>query len=410
MPKPIQLNTYSRLGAPNVTSTISVDEWLNQIKSSEHTELIITARKYSKDSVPYNAVKSALPCVTYNFLFDGYKNNNNIESSTGLLYIDIDEVSFNIEHLDKTKIFAYYKSFGGNGYVILVQVDGLTVQNYNDTYHYILNQLNLLEFYDRGAAKATQFNVLSYDEDIFINPDSFVFSAIQKVPNPCIIEKKGKAYTKRLGNFSNTIRFNDIDEITIDSNYSVFPEGKEIVKCFMPIKPITANRNNSLLAYCNNLIYLNPDLSIEATSTIMEKVNNIICNVPVDKSQLIRIVNSVFRYKENGTLTPIKFNKKRMVIFNKKFDAKPIEKLIIAGGEINKLKSKKSKQKIYDSLENWNFDSLGKITQIKLIAVSQLNKKTVRKYWSEFKDYVKLLNHENKIPSVDNKVINTLIS
>lgn len=133
-----QINVYQNLKNPNVESTITVENWLNMIQSSEHSELIRVARMYPKGSVQYNAIKSTLPCVTYNFLFDCYKKNSNIISSTGLLYVDIDGVDFDINMLDKTKIFAYYKSFGGNGFGILIKVNGLTIDNFTNTYQFIL--------------------------------------------------------------------------------------------------------------------------------------------------------------------------------------------------------------------------------------------------------------------------------
>lgn len=162
------------------------------------------------------------------------------------------------------------------------------------------------------------------------------------------------------------------------------------------MKKVSINRNNILLAYCNNFVYLNPQLDIDDTIEMMQNVNNYMCLNPVSIAQIERIVKSVFKYKEDGTLQPIIFNKKRKVIFNKEFKAKPLEKLIIAGKEINKLKVESSKQKLYDTLETWDFDELGKITQSKVIKTSTLCRNTVQKYWSEFKEYVSILNNEYK--------------
>lgn len=409
-----QINVYQNLKNPNVESTITVENWLNMIQSSEHSELIRVARMYPKGSVQYNAIKSTLPCVTYNFLFDCYKKNSNIISSTGLLYVDIDGVDFDINMLDKTKIFAYYKSFGGNGFGILIKVNGLTIDNFTNTYQFILEDLNLSFYYDKEAVKATQYNVLSFDSDLFINVNCHIYEAIKNTPSPYVIEKNKIAYTKGLGEYESIhkIRFNNLNEIPIDGDYNVFSEGVDVIKCFIPMKQIKTGRNNSLLGYCNNLVYLNPWLCLEETMKIMQKVNIHMCSNPVDVKHLNRIVTSIFKYKEDGTLSPIFYHKKRKVIFNRDFKAKPIEKLIIAGKEMNKLKATQSQKRIYDALENWNFEEYGKITQLKVITVTKLNEKTVEKYWKLFKEYVTTLNNEfktNKAPSgKENIEIDTL--
>lgn len=407
----ILLDSYENVYNPTIQSTQDVLLWLNQIKHSDYSERIQLARKEPKGSSLYDSTKKSLPCVTYNFNFNKSKKNSNIIASTGLLYIDIDDESFNHDLLDKQKVFACYKSFGGKGFGILVRVDGVTLNNYKDTYISIIEQLDLMNYYDKGAVKATQYNVLSYDNDIFINVDSFIFSSVINDPKPYVREKKQKTtYTQGVGSFSETLKFNDIDNIPIQGDYEVFCEGIDIVKCFIPMKKVTINKNNTLLAYCNNLVYLNPQLSFDDTIVMIQNVNDYMCFNPVSVPHIERIVKSVFKYKEDGTLQPIVFNKKRKVIFNKEFKAEPLEKFIIAGNEMNKLKSASSKQKLYKTLEDWNFESLGKITQSKVIKASTLCRNTVQKYWGEFNEYVIALNNENTTSKLSVKQFDESIS
>ena len=159
-----------------VNSTIDVTQWLDMIKEKSPTaEMIIRARQ---NPDMYDDIKRSIPCVTYNFKYNGYKRDENIEHSTGILYIDIDAPDFEVNNLDKSKVFSFYHSFGGQGYAILVKVLGLTPNNFKETYQYIVEDLGLKDYVDRRAIKPSQFNVLSYDEDLFLNMNSSVFPSI----------------------------------------------------------------------------------------------------------------------------------------------------------------------------------------------------------------------------------------
>lgn len=407
-----QVNLYDNIKSPQVNSTISVNEWFAMIRTSEHTNLITAAREYPKGSPQYDGIKSIIPCVTYNFRFKNNKSNDNIESGSGLLYIDIDDPLFDPSQLDLSKVYAYYRSFGGVGYCIVVKVYDLTLNNYKSTYQSVLDQLGIACYHDKGAVKPTQFSVLSFDPDIYINELSFVFTAVEKDPNPFVIGEEKGTYTQGLGTSNNQnshqgIRFHDLDRLNIKDEYQVFPEGIPITKCFIPKNVVMQRRNDHLIAYCNNLVYLNPLLSYEATFTIMANVNTYMCQTPVDSNQLRSLVKSVFDYKEKGTLCAKVSPKLRKIVFSKECNMTATEKLLIAGKEINKLRSHQSKQKIYDAIEDWDH-GLGKITQMSVVKATGLNKKTVQKYWSEFKGYVGDLNREAaKAPSTKSLDTNT---
>ena len=182
----MQINYYSNVTHPNVLSVIQTSNWLDKIKASEYSETITQARN---GALPYESTKLSLPCVTYNFLFIGYKKTENIISATGLMYIDIDIPEFDLNILDTSKVYSYYKSFGGVGYAIIVKVDGLSQNNFKSTYLNICKELGIVEYIDTNAIKSTQFNVLSYDENIFINENPYVFSSTLNSPHSIVIEK-----------------------------------------------------------------------------------------------------------------------------------------------------------------------------------------------------------------------------
>ena len=386
----IQINTYENITNPSVVSNISITQWLNKIKYSTYTDKIIQARHNPE---VYDTTKASLPCVTYNFQYKGYKNTNNTLQSTGVIYIDIDNPEFDIHTLDKSKVYSYYHSFGGHGYAILARVSGVTLDNFRSTYAGIVQDLGIQQYVDIQAAKATQYNIISYDDNLFINDNAFTYSGISAPPS-IVRREERKAYTIDGGAKSISIRFDNIDEIPVEGEYVVNWEGYDNIRCFMPIRKIKKNRNNTLVAYCGNLVYLNPEISFEKAYGILSKVNDRICETPVDGNHLLRIVKSVFKYKEDGTLKPIYYRKKRKIVFCQHSELTRDEKLEICRDEITKHWKDKSTQKLYDIIESWDFDKYGKIAQRKVYSHHPISQKTVEKYWKSFKELVSYLNND----------------
>jgi len=408
--KSLLINTYENIGKPTIKSTKSVYDWFKLISKSDYSGTITLAREGNFD---YDTVKKSIPCITYNFLYDGYKKDSNLISSTGLMYIDIDESSFNINLLDTSKVLAYYTSFGGKGYAIIVRVDGLVKSNFESTYKAVIEQLGLTDFVDKNAIKASQFNVLSYDEDIFINPNPYIFKSIEpsidtlnkNTPLPSVIRKKKKHIHTEGGYNSEPLRFDDIDRIEVIGDYIVNWEGFENIKCTTPFRKKfkAGTRNNFLLSNCNNFVYLNPKANMKATETILDIANKRACEPPVEPSQIKRIVKSIFKYKNDGTLKPHISPRKRKIVFDKGCNYTPLEKLRICGMEWNKQQGVTTIFKLYNILEEWDFKTYGKISQPKIYKNNPISKKTVEKYYKieiednyTFKDFVVDLNREFK--------------
>lgn len=389
---PYSINTYKCVKKPTVVSTLSIDNWFDQIKQSDYSEQIIKARHGQLD---YEATKKSLPCVTYNFLFNGYKTDANASSSTGLMYIDIDHPSFDISTIDPKKVYSYYKSFGGSGYAIIVKVLDLTLENFKASYLNITNDLGITDYIDIQAIKPSQFNVLSYDKDIFINTDSFIYASA--ATPPIVYREREKAYTVDGRAEFKQLRFDNLNEINIEDDYIVNWEGYLYIKCFLPIKKVKNNRNNFLLSYCNNLVYLNPNITLKKTIQILRAVNLKACEKPVDEKHLLRVANSIHKYNQAGTLNPIYFNKLRKIVFSSSCKLTRDEKLEICRVELAEKRTQGSKDKIYDIIEGWDFKRLGSITQRKVYRHNPISKKTVEKYWNDFKTTIELINQRHKL-------------
>ena len=151
-----------------------------------------------------------------------------------------------------------------------------------------------------------------------------------------------------------------------------------------------------LLSYVCNYVSLNPLFRREKVLQTIRNVNNIACTIPCDDTQLLRIVNSIFKQKEEGKLTPKYWSKTRKIVFRANSALSYDEKMSIVRKEVAKKWKDISEQKIYRILENWDFSTYGKISQRKIYHSFNISSKTVEKYWPVFKEYVAELNNANK--------------
>lgn len=403
MAKQYLVNTFKSYKGTSIVDTINVTAWLDLIRESDYSSTIQLAREGKLD---YETIKRSLPATTFNFLFNSTKKNKDIKASTGLMYIDVDDSDLDILSLDKSKIFACYKSFGGKGLGILVQVEGIELSNFKSFYESIINDLGLSNFYDKNAVKATQPNVLSYDPNLYYNSNSFIYSSsnlhIQNTPPSHVRKKEKKAYTDDGGvnqesewindNIEHVVRYDNLGEIPIEGEYEVNWDGWDYIVCSFPFKKVTKGKNNYFLTYTNNLVYLNPWITKGHALSMIRKVNLMACEVPMLESQLVRIVDSIFNYKSDGSLKPQYHWKKRFIVFNKSCKLSREEKNVIVRKENSTRRTDLSTQKLNDIIDDWDWEKYGKIVQDKVIDNHPISKKTVEKYWRHFKSFIKDLN------------------
>lgn len=406
--KDTEINVYEKINKPQVKKNIKLEEWFNEIKQNDFTDIFAEARRIGKkdqfgnSNDRYNQLKERVPCVTYNFTFDKYKLDKNIISSTGILYFDVDtedkkNKDFDISNLDTSKILAYYKSFGGNGYAILVRVKGLNQANFFNSYNHILSELKIENYFDKNARKKNQYNVLSYDKDIFINYNSFEFDVTNFTNTDkgfAPQSKKHLGYNKQIysserGVDSNTqIRFNNfLDLIDFEEkSYVRYKEGISVIECKLPYTKIEDGfRNRLLMFYCINYVYLNPFLDFESVFKTMQTLNSKSCLTPLQTNEIRGIVKSIIRYRDEKTLKPLETI--RFIIPNPKFKG-----IINRRKEVLSLMAKNKTERSLDKLNNiiakWNWKDYCKISQRKVYENHNISKKTVEKYWKEVKDIV----------------------
>lgn len=401
-----RVNTFQGCKKPTVQELISVEEILEIIKNgNEYLPVIEKARKIGKGNDGYDDIKTnKILTSRFNFQYKDYAVDDNIVAPTGLIYIDADDADTIPE---SEYVFAKWRSLSNTGYAVLVKVGNLTVTNFQEIYNHLSEVIGIKS--DPGARSPNQQNVLSYDSNLYHNPDSLIYSYIEKEEIKKVSFSDIKKEKK--GIVSKDTFFKNEDEVkyrndTIgdyfkgefaDVAFRFFDEEKtKICQPFTPFKSIIkeGQRNLIMLSYLSMYASLNPNCDKEFLLKMSNYMNNKM-HPKLPKSEISTIISNIFKRKKSGSLE-MYFNKERRILFNPNMKFTPKEKCQIRGREMGNFRSNKTRQLIYDTIESWDFEANGKITAEKVANISKKSLTTIKRYWSEFKDYVKDLNTSNK--------------
>lgn len=383
------INYYKNVKNPSVQYNIELNDWLNKIKSGEFKDNINLLRSLNKSSHDFNSLKLNLPCVTYNFFYNSYKKDENIVSSTGYIFIDIDNLSFSLSKSIQHKVYACYKSVSNNGVHLIVKASNIQKDISNDDfsnfYKSIVNDLGISNIVDISAVKRSQFSIISYDEDLYLNTNSIVYEYTNtplKVTNfNTIIKEEEKSISYlRGGNIKYT---NLYDIVDIDSGYSVFKDGIYETKSYLIGKVKRGNRQNFFSSYCNNLICLNKGITKGDVYNILSNINNNHCEEPLPKYDLIKIIN--YKFKNIDNLEPIKFKKPRKIVFAKNSEYSTKEKRQIVAKVVGSFRTDNKLKELESIIFNWNVEKYGKISQSKIYSNFKISKNFVEKHYNKFK-------------------------
>jgi len=377
------ISCFKNIKNPKVLDEIDIYDFLECVRRPEQEtkNLIDKAREFkaNRQVELYYKIKGKLPCFTLNFSFDNRKNNKTIKAPTGFIYIDVDN-QLDVD-LSNNLVFASWKSLSALGRGVLVKVEGLTLDNFKTTYLSIARSINI--YADKHAAKATQYTIHSYDEDIYINYDSTTWYVKEEVKNTptTSIYKKEKKDTSVPGE-KYEIRYNKIADLDFNGkDYLFFPDEKlAIPEAYIPSVIRVGARNQILSAFAYQIRALNPDQPEEGFKQYIMRVNRSRCTEPLKENEVIRIVSKILKLE---FLEPI-YNSPRRIIFSPKSTLTNGEKSKMTNKYLGMLRSNKTKFKIKECLDNWNTLELGKVTQKKLALESGKNIKTIQKYYKEF--------------------------
>ncbi|MFC6097680.1 BT4734/BF3469 family protein [Flavobacterium qiangtangense] len=381
------INKFKNVKSPQVIDNMNIDSFFTIIKNGdENISNIKKAREFGKGSDGYSKIKSTLlPTFRFNFQFKHSANNANIMASTGLIYIDIDNVDF-IPWSAHT--FAAWQSLSTKGYSILVKVENLNIHNFSETYNNIATLLGIDA--DRNAGKITQQTVLSFDENIYINKNSLIYKANDSKVSSLVNKKKEESLCRN--DTSENLRFNNIDEYFQDDNTYLFFENEKVKICepFVPRKVEVGGRNTAVFTVISQLAVLNPSLNMDELIRLAKSYNERFCP-KLEYRELSAVVRSVVKMRKDGNLY-INLNKERRFLFNPKFKISHSQKMLIVNQKMGAVKREATEQKIYDVIESWGFEKLGLINQKKVSDEANLSIATIKRYWKLFKEFVGELN------------------
>ena len=189
---------------------------------------------------------------------------------------------------------------------------------------------------------------------------------------------------------------NASDFVTNGEQYQIFPEGIMVCQINLPRNIEYGKREKFLFSIGKTFLSLNPELNFNLMYSYLSSINAIqaIISTPLTSTSITRVCNMIFDLRDKeGELTPVP-NKLRKIIFNDKLNLSKKEKMQIINSEMGLLKKEKTKEIIYQAIESW--DKPNKITIKGIVEIVEMSERTVKTYWSEFKEYVKELNQDIK--------------
>ncbi|WP_204345550.1 hypothetical protein [Psychroserpens algicola] len=377
-----------------VQGSITPEQFISLVKDgSEYSNKILAAREiYKTNSEGYTSFKlTNLPCYSLNFTFNKIRSNDTIKRASGYIYIDIDD---NVEiELGNPLIFASWLSLSGHGRGVLVKVDGLNKANFSNTYNDISSELNINS--DKGARKTTQVNVLSYDPYLYLNNNSDTFIAISKKDHYSIKKTKNTIGTV-MGSEYHNLRFDNIDELieNVEFDGEVIYDFKQKIKyadAYIPFGGYQEGyRNNGLCGYAYQVRALNPKVNLKTLYNLLKIVNQEQCHPPLHNFKIRKITESVMKIKN----IPAIMNKTRRYVYSKDYQLSVSQRKSEMMKLINKGRIEKSKMIIERTIYDWDFETMGKITQKGIQSITNQSLNTIKKYYHLYKSEIQRLNIE----------------
>lgn len=413
----ILLNNYTNIFTPAVTGTITTSLWFEKITSTDYLpqinkarelKLVYNSSKTSKNKEAYDKVKKSLPAVSWNGIFELNRDNSNFIKGTGFIYIDVDHADFSINNIDKTKIYAYHKSVGNMGYAIICACPNITALNYESTFLSIINDLDISQYVDMSAKKLTQSSILSHDPNLYINDNAFVYNSVEpfkykNIPNHFISNKKKEhnevaGYKNDLQKVieQNNIVYNNIGSFEFHGNDTIhnWEERFDYVECYKPFHKVSDGRKRTMMNYIRNLVWLNPNIDYYKVMNSSKFVSKEISENPLPDELIEKFVTLILYQNSQGTLTP-KITKK-IILFNPASKLNTEAKQKLWGATASAQYALKGTERLFQILKNWNFELFGKLSIQSVATNSDMNKKTVAKYWSNFKESITNQNNNNQ--------------
>lgn len=348
----------------------NLEEFINLIKNDKpENEMIFKLRKLERECPEFDDIKkNKIPCAVLHFNYsNGYINSKNTLSETGYLYFDIDETTEEIEaQLQQNEyVAAYWKSVSGRGYGFVVNVLGITLENYKSVFSKVAEMLELP--IDNQAKSVDRLTVLSYDPNAYYNPNAicievnklgiFTSENKQNFRNIIIKDIHNKVYNVME---SPKVRYNNFDEVIAnrefdfeDGFYDCKDDKVPYTQAFIPKKIKKGNREKSLSLFCKNFVGLNPDIGKEYLKKQMIHINNHNMEEPLNLKEFNVIIDKCWKCRKAENL--INNREKRFVFENPNLPIEEKRKIVMdCINQGRRAKTKIKEDLIKGILENWD--------------------------------------------------------
>jgi len=379
-------NTFQNISNPKVQTLTDIPTILGLIKNNPHKKEIERGRLYTKGHLIYDGIKNSLPTFTPNGCFTTKRSVKTLHELSGYIYLDIDSSEVNSETFHKLPwIYSYWKSFGGMGYNLLVYVSGLTSDNFK-------NHWSSLEWYfkqmkttiDPHCRDISRQSVISYDPDIYINPNVIPYIIPTDFYNSIITNPITSVCDTLITEYNPTeqiiIKYQTTLDCYNDLDCIVIPDGKEYRNTYLPRIIPVGERHKWISSFTSSLLFNNPMITKDQLKNSVYKVNIDHCQPHLTIQEINSLVSwSIAKHKNNQL--KIKTKKKKIWINPyKKLTTK--QKRIIVGKESGKIRKDKTIQSLIEVYKSLVHDN-PKITQKLVEQHATVKLRTIKKYWNE---------------------------
>lgn len=168
--------------------TWELDDFLDAIKTGKWQDKIINLWN-EKDPEKYNILKESLPNATMSGTFSK-RNNSSLLEHSGYIAIDIDKLGEHV-HTIKTTLsddpyfYTLFTSCSGKGLCGLVKIEpDKHKQSHKQISNYLAAKYGVHVKVDKQCSDLSRIRFVSYDPDLYYNPQSKLFKAKKQAPGP----------------------------------------------------------------------------------------------------------------------------------------------------------------------------------------------------------------------------------
>lgn len=240
----------------------NLDDILEIIKTGTEFDLKKKVQdvRNAKDKDEKDEKKKRIPAATVNGIFES-KNKNCLKVYSSYTALDFDHIAQEnmqdfIDNLKKSPhVYAGFRTSSGEGYKAIILHDNLEPLYHDDLYEQLLEYYNC-EVKDTSTRDLARGNYLSYDPDLWINPDAVPFHFVPSTTVPKTVVMKTETVIKT--ETGEEILVQDDDEASgflLKLRKQVISD-ETIIKFLKGIwtgKAIGQGRNNAAMSYAGVL-------------------------------------------------------------------------------------------------------------------------------------------------------------